>query len=207
MDCRSGLSTLTTGMASPTRRLRSGAVRGEDGGVYVDQLVEAVVARLTGAGLVVAAAATADVKEEVLEALDDSLGPTPAQRKLWIAELRRQLETSVNYGIREKEEARGLLIIGEGAGPPPDQFGWYWGRVRLFLIIAHQGWAAALRDARTSDMDRLGIHLSPAAAQPAAAPRPAAAPPDGGRGRGSRPSGLRPLPGGAAPAAASQRKN
>ena len=33
---------------------------------------------------------------------------------------------------------------------------WYWGRVRLFLIVAHHGWAAAVRDSRGAEMDRLG---------------------------------------------------
>jgi len=67
----------------------------------------------------------------------------------------------------EKEEVRGLLIIGEGAGPPPEHQLWYWGRVRLFLIVAREGWSAAIGDARVADMDRLGIHLSSAVPRPA----------------------------------------
>ena len=46
---------------------------------------------------------------------------------------------SSNFGTRE-EEVRGLLIIGEGACPPPVHQLWFWGRVRLFIIIAHEGW-------------------------------------------------------------------
>lgn len=173
----------------------------------MDRIVEAVVERLTSSGLLAAgAAATAEVKEEVQEVVSDASTPTAAQQRLWMAELRRQLETSSSFGTREKEEVRSLLIIGEGAGPPPDQHGWFWGRVRLFLIVAHEGWAAAVRDARTSDMDRLGIHLSPAAAQPAALPRPPAAPAVGWRGRPSRPSGLRPPPRGSSSAAAAARR-
>ena len=44
---------------------------------------------------------------------------------MWIAELRRQLETSANFGVREKEEERGLFIIVEGTGPPQDHATWF----------------------------------------------------------------------------------
>lgn len=206
----------TTGMAEP-RRLRSGAVVGEPEedvpppAADVDRLVEAVVARLAASGLV-AGALESSVKEEdaVPDVTEDS--PSPGQRKLWISELRRQLEMSANFGVREKEEVRGLLLIGEGAGPPPDQVSWFWGRVRLFLVVAHEGWAAAVRDARSHDMDRLGIRLSPAAAQPAAPapplpPQPPSVPAPAARWRGrpSRPSGLRAPPRGAAPTSAPRR--
>ena len=94
---------------------------------------------------------------------------------------------------------KGLLVIAECGGPPPHHQSWYWGRVRLFIIVAHHGWAAAIADAREAGMDRLGIRLSGAAAARAAAPAPPAAvagPPleagtAGGRSRPSRPSGLR----------------
>lgn len=191
-----------------TTRSRSAAAVDVEAMADVDALVEAVVARLGESALLAPAAAAATVPVDIkAENGEGELGPTPAQQRLWIAELRRQMGASAHYGIREKEEARGLLIIGEGAGPPSEHQTWYWGRVRLFLIIAHQGWAAAVRDSRTADMERLGIRLTPAAAQPPAAPRPAAAPPTWWRGRPSRPSGLRPPPGSAASAAAARRKN
>ena len=75
-----------------------------------------------------------------------------------MAEL-RQMQEAGRYGAREKEEVRSLLIIGEDAGPLPDQEDWYWGQVRLFLIVAHRGWAAAVSDARATDVDGLGILL------------------------------------------------
>ena len=197
------------------RRLRSGAVVGEPAEgdapqtADVDRLVEAVVARLVSSGLM---AATADVSVKEEDAAPDVTvdSPNPSQRRLWIAELRRQLETSTYFGIREKEEVRSLLIIGEGAGPPLDHVSWFWGRVRLFLVVAHEGWAAAVRDARSSEMDRLGIHLSPSAAPPAAPappppPPPVPEPAARWRGRPARPSGLRAPPRGAAPAAAPRR--
>lgn len=185
-------------MASPTRRLRSGAALGgrdED----LESIIEAVVARLTEAGLASAATAAA-VKEEVV-VVDTPSGPTMGQRRLWLDDLREQMTASANFGTREKEEVRGLLIIGEGAGPPPEHQLWYWGRVRLFLIVAHEGWSAAIGDARVADMDRLGIHLSSAVPRPAPGPRPAAAPAAEWRRRPSRPSGLR-APGRSAGAAA-----
>ena len=94
---------------------------------------------------------------------------------------------------------KGLLVITECGGPPPSHQSWFWGRVRLYIIVAHHGWAAAIADAREAGMDRLGIHLSGTAAARAAAPSPSAAvagPPPlagaaGGRSRPSRPSGLR----------------
>ncbi|KAF0303910.1 hypothetical protein FJT64_024167 [Amphibalanus amphitrite] len=204
------------------RRLRSGAAMAESGAgsepdaaaVDIDRLVDAVVARLTAAGVGAEAAAPV-VKEEEPEVVEDApTSPSRAQRQLWLAELRRQLDVpAATFGTREQEEVRGLLIIGEGGGPPPDHSHWFWGRVRLFLIVAHEGWGAAVRDARSSDMERLGIHLSRVVVQPPAAarprppppPPPASAPASGWRGRPSRPSGLRVPPRGAAPPAASRR--
>ena len=63
--------------------------------------------------------------------------PSLARQRLWLYELERQLGTSLHFGVREHEEARGLLIIGEADGPPLEHRAWYWGRVRLFLIVAH----------------------------------------------------------------------
>lgn len=188
-------------MASPptTRRLRSASVVDE----RVEDLVEAVVARLTTAGLVAGPAApggppVATIKSEC----GCDVSPTADQQRLWIRELRRQLDESPNFGTREREEVRGLLVIGEGTGAPQEHQAWFWGRVRLFIIVAHHGWGAAVADSKTSSMERLGIRLSAAAALPGAAARPAAAPPAPWRGRPSRPSGLRRPPSGGAAAAA-----
>lgn len=140
----------------------------------------------------------------------ESAEPSPSRRRLWLQELREQLPLSRHYGIREREEVRGLLIIGEGAGPPPDLEVWYWNRVRLYLIIAHRGWTAAISDARSNDMDRLGIHLAhplPAQSTALRAAREAPPPPASWRGRPSRPSGLRPPSGGASRSSAPRRKN
>ena len=214
----------------PTTRSRAASARpydadGDGAGADMEPIVAAVVARLQQAGLLTPApveGAAAAAKSAVAETSEvpaplmavkgeagvgGQFGPTLAQQQLWLEELRSQLDKSPHFGVREREEARGLLIIGESAGPPPEHQSWYWGRVRLYLIIAHQGWAAAVRDSRTTGMERLGIHLSPAAAQPPDAPRRAAAPPAGWRGRPSRPSGLRPPPGGASMAPAQRRQN
>ena len=182
-------------MASPpSRRLRSTTAHEQD----LDAIVDAVVARLTGAGLVAAAEASAapvqpKAEDEEIIVTDGATGPVPAQQQLWLADLREQLTASCNFGTREREEVRGLLIIGEGAGPPPVHQHWFWGRVRLFLIVAHEGWATAVSDARHGDMTRLGIHLSPAARRPAdrAGTRLTPGPPAERRPRPSRPSGLR----------------
>ena len=192
----------------PVTRARAGSSRtqeaadGAAAGAGLDELVEAVIARLGEVGVLAPAAAVTPKVEGGDEDGEGDILPSPARRRLWLEELRRQRETSANFGIREQEETRGLLIIGEGAGPPPEHLMWYWGRIRLFIIVARHGWAAALQDSRYADMDRLGIHMNTAAAQPPPAPRPAAAPPARWRGRPSRPSGLRRAPGGAAPAPA-----
>ena len=205
----------------PVTRARAGSSRAAetgDEGTSVERLVEAVIVRLTETGLMTPAAPTAAsaaawaAPAVVKEEHDFGGIPPPTLREMWLEELRRQQVTSSFYGVREKEETRALLIIGEGAGPPPEHQAWYWGRVRLFLIVARHGWAAAVRDSRFADLDQLGIRLSPAAVAPppAAARAPAAvAPPGGWRGRPSRPSGLRPPPSGglAAAASAARRKD
>ena len=76
---------------------------------------------------------------------------------------------SAHFGVREREEVRGLLVIGKTLGPPPEFQACHWGWVRLF-IIAHQGWAVAVRDAGTSDMERLGIQLLPEVARSTSPP-------------------------------------
>lgn len=199
---------LTTGMASPP--VTRSTSRTSTPAVDIDSVVEAVVTRLVGAGLVGAvtgAAADApsdleDVKPD-LGATAPEEGPSRAQRRLWLEELRTQQAVSARFGPREKEEVRGLLIIGGGGGPPEEHRTWFWARVRLMLIVAHHGWAAAVADAQHSDLDRLGIRLSSAAPVPAAAAAPVAQPVR--RGRPSRPSGLRPPPRRAAPPAAPRR--
>ncbi|KAF0295436.1 hypothetical protein FJT64_006992 [Amphibalanus amphitrite] len=156
--------------------------------VDVDRLVDAVVARLTAAGVGAEAAAPV-VKEEEPEVVEDApTSPSRAQRQLWLAELRRQLGVpAATFGTREQEEVRGLLIIGEGGGPPPDHSHWFWGRVRLFLIVAHEGWGAAVRDARSSDMERLDSPALPTAGESTSAAllECGAAATDGAAGGGS----------------------
>ena len=156
-------------MASPPRtRARSSSAQ------EVDSIIEAVVARLTDAGLLGAAAAPrsvpAEEEEKPVVTLDDQVGPARAQQRVWIEELRCQHVTSPRFGPREKE-VRALLIIADGGGPTSDHHSRFWGRVQQMLIVAHHGWAAAIQDTQHADMDRLGIHLAaPAAVQPAAGP-------------------------------------
>lgn len=201
-------------MSSPPRtRLRSAA---HD---EVEAIVDAVVARLVSSGMLGAAAAApaAEVgrepepgpgpEQKPAVQLVAEVGPGRAQQQLWLEELRLQQTASLRFGVREKEEVRALLIIGDGGGPPPAHHAWYWGRVRLMLIVAHHGWAAAVDDARSADMDRLGIRLSAVAVRPAAPPAvppPAAEPVR--RGRPSRPSGLRPPPRRPTPSATAGRQ-
>ena len=113
---------------------------------------------------------------------------------------------SAHFGVWEREEVRGLLAISETSGPPTEHQPWYWGQARLF-IIAHQGWAAAVRDALTFDMERLGIQLLLEIARPPSPPHRGIAGPAGWRRRPSRPSGLRAPPRGASAAPALKRKD
>ncbi|KAF0292665.1 hypothetical protein FJT64_009363 [Amphibalanus amphitrite] len=150
----------------PATRSRAASVRAADTEELKDSIVEAVVARLMQSGLVVptamtpaaAAAGAAAASGAATEAVPDAVAvkveydeeeevgvPPPSRRRLWLEELRAQLNASPHLGVREREEARSLLIIGDTAGPPPEHRSWYWGRVRLFLIVAHHGWAAATR--------------------------------------------------------------
>ena len=220
----------------PNTRARAASTRrqdedGEASPVCVDELVAAVVARLQqsgllsppaseGAGAAAAAAAAVTSAPPALgagaapplavkteEGAGDLFVPPLGQQRLWLEDLRQQLQTSAHFGVREREEVRGLLVIGETSGPPREHQAWYWGRVRLFIIVAHQGWAAAVRDARTSDMERLGIQLLPEVARPPSPPRRGVAGPAGWRGRPSRPSGLRAPPRGASAAPAPKRKD
>ena len=169
--------------------------RSAGGGADIDAIVEAVLTRLTAAGLAVGGAPSAPVsalEQDVKPVVTEETGPSATQRELWMEELREQHTSSLRFGLREKEEVKALLIIGEGGGPPLAHRLWYWGRVRLFLIVAHHGWGAAVADAQHSDMERLGIRLSPAAPPPTAAPTPSEG--TGRRSGPSRPSGLRPPP-------------
>ena len=182
---------------SPPMRLRSGAVRAPTTEQkHVDSIVEAVMMKLHAAGI--GAGALVDDIQPLPEepamaaptepAIAAPTEPSRMQRQLWTAELRSRMP---DMGVREREEVRSLLIIGEGAGPPPADHVWFWGRVRLMLIVAHHGWGAALADSRVTDMERLGIRLHPAAGSPPPAPPAVAAVAAGGRGRPCRPSGLR----------------
>lgn len=150
---------LTTGMASPP--VTRSTSRTSTPAVDIDSVVEAVVTRLVGAGLVGAVTGAAADAPSDLEDVKPDLGATAPEE-----------------------------------GPSR-------ARVRLMLIVAHHGWAAAVADAQHSDLDRLGIRLSSAAPVPAAAAAPVAQPVR--RGRPSRPSGLRPPPRRAAPPAAPRR--
>ena len=144
----------------------------------LEAVVEAVVARLVGAGLVGApppppvtvrvegGPESADAKPVL--PLPEDTGPGRDQRQLWLEELRGQQHGSPRLGPREREEVRSLLIIGDVGGPPPEHHLWYWARVRLFIIVAHHGWTAAINDAQNTDLDRLGIRLSPVTVGPPA---------------------------------------
>ena len=63
------------------------------------------------------------------------VGPPLGQQFLWLEDLLQQLHVPAHFGVREREEVRGL-VIGETSGPPLEHQAWYWGRVILF-IIAH----------------------------------------------------------------------
>ena len=124
------------------KQLRSASTAAKEGGadgvMDIQAIVDAVLAQLH-----------TESEPAVTEVKAEAVDSSSEQRQLWMAELRRMLESG-RYGVREKEDVRSLLIIGEGAGPPPDQEDWYWGRVRLFLIVAQRGWAAAVSDARAT---------------------------------------------------------
>ena len=122
--------------------------------VDVDALVAAVVARLHRCGLPspfppaeAATAAPAVLGAEMAPLLavktedraGDLFGPPLGQQRPWVEDLRQQLHLSAHFGVREREEVRGLLVIGETLGLPPEHQAWYWGwvRQRLFIIIAY----------------------------------------------------------------------
>lgn len=214
--CRTPSRITGGSMASPPRRLRSGTVLGTGAECDdIEEIVQRIMARLESAGVSAAGCggggggAAAGGGGDVPQGEDKPVFPPPTpssgllpssdQQRLWLADLREQLQTASSFGTREREEVRGLLVITECGGPPADHQSWFWGRVRLYIVVAHHGWAAAIADAREAGMDRLGIRLSGAAAARAAAPAPpaavAGAPPvaaaSGGRSRPSRPSGLR----------------
>ena len=109
----------------------------------VDAIVEAVVSRLQTPGVLGTAVASSSTSAPSCapDSVGEPLGVAAAkteeglgaeQRRLWLQELRAQLTSSTRFGIREKEEVRGLLIIGESGGPPAEHHSWYWGRIRLF---------------------------------------------------------------------------
>ena len=151
----------------PNTRARAASRRrqdedGEASPVRVDELVAAVVARLQQSGLLsppaseeagaAAAAAAVTSAPPVLgagaapplavkteEGAGDLFGPPLGQQRLWLEDLRQQLQTSAHFGVREREKVRGLLVIGETSGPLREHQAWYWGRVRLFIVVAHQG--------------------------------------------------------------------
>ena len=137
------------GVGSTEHPCEGGDVDARRRPVDVDALVAAVVARLHRFGLVslpppaeagaVAAAvvpalpgATAAlllaVKTE--DSSGDLFGTLPRPQRLWLEELRQQLHVSAHFGVREREEVGGLLVIGETSCPPPEHQAWYWGRVR-----------------------------------------------------------------------------
>ena len=195
-----------------TRRLRSASREDAE----VDELVEVIVGKLAATGYLDRPGATPAppaVKTEEADGWEVQRLPSATQQRQWMAHLRQQQGESRHYGTREKEEVRGLLIISESGGPPLDHVTWFWGRVRMYLIIAHEGWPAAIRDARGGALQELGIAI-PTDQAPGAGALPLL-PLGAARGRGRRPSqpaGLRrpsrtPGPCAPPPAARSAGKN
>ena len=114
-------------MAShPLTRARSGSVT-QPAPSDLDSIVTAVVARLTGTGLLGAAAAPPTEPQEVKPcvAFDVQTGPSWAQQRFWLEQLRSQQQSSPRFGPREREEVRALLIIGDGGGPPAEHSAWF----------------------------------------------------------------------------------
>ncbi|KAF0297982.1 hypothetical protein FJT64_000480 [Amphibalanus amphitrite] len=160
----------------PATRSRAASARTtESEELKLDSIVEAVVARLVQSGLTVTPGASAAGASAASEAAAELV--RPAVMKVECDE--------------EQGEARGLLIIGDAAGPPPEHRSWYWGRVRLFLIVAHHGWAAAsTADGDPEDICRRLLQLlvtedggAPGSLCPAPAPTGDAALPVAGDGR------------------------
>ncbi|KAF0303520.1 hypothetical protein FJT64_024510 [Amphibalanus amphitrite] len=164
----------------PATRSRAASARTtESEELKLDSIVEAVVARLVQSGLTVPTAVTPGASAAGASAASEAA-----------AELVRPAVMKVECD-EEQEEARGLLIIGDAAGPPPEHRSWYWGRVRLFLIVAHHGWAAAsTADGDPEDICRRLLQLlvtedggAPGSLCPAPAPTGDAALPVAGDGR------------------------
>ena len=107
----------SSGSQPPSTRARAASARlaelGEEGDL--ESVVEAVVARLLQSGL--ALSASAEAAAPVVADWEEELGvPSLARQHLWLDELRGQLTTAGRFGVREREEARGLLINDESAG-------------------------------------------------------------------------------------------
>ena len=132
----------STGSQPPATRERAASMRATEAeDDKLDSIVEAVVSRLRQAGLAMPAAespgaaaaskATTEVGRPAAvmkaEPEEEEVGvPSASRRRLWLEELKTQLSLSPHFGIREREETRGLLVIGEAAGPPPEHRSWYW---------------------------------------------------------------------------------
>ena len=86
-----------------------------------------------------------------------------AFRADWISYLSTQRLVNPNFNKRDQEEVRTLLLA--CATPPPDlqDVSFLNDRLKLFLVVAHRGWAAALTALPDWELAQLGVTLPPPA--------------------------------------------
>ena len=105
--------------------------------------------------------------------------PAPDLPAAWTEYLKEQRLVNQNYTRRDQEELRTLLLACER--PPAREtadFRFLRDRVKLYLVVAHRGWAFALTAHPDWELQQLGIQLPapPPQLTVAAPPPPAAAP-------------------------------
>ena len=79
----------------------------------------AAAAAAAAAPAVLGAAAEPLLAVKAEDMASDLFGP-PLGQRLWLEDLRQQLHVSAHFGVWEREEVRGLLVIGETSVPPPE---------------------------------------------------------------------------------------
>lgn len=113
----------------------------------------------------------ADDLHPVLDILEDAEITLPCS---WIAFLQEQRLVNGSYSRRDQQELRTLLLACER--PPTVRLDRQFlrDRLKLYVVVAHRGWAAALQSLPDWELAQLGISLPTASAPPTHTPAPPA---------------------------------
>ena len=88
--------------------------------------------------------------------------PAPmAFRQDWIEYLRTQRLVNGNFSKRDQEEVRTLLLACTQPPQDPQDQTFLQDRLKLFLVVAHRGWQAALSALPDWELVQLGVTLPP----------------------------------------------